>query len=151
MGHHHHRHHRHRHRRHHHHHSSSTSKKQYDAKSIRLQKIVGICITVVGVVFLALGLLGVVKILSSEYLSAFICVGIVFLVLGVGYILNSRYLYNKLVINVVTCPDCGATNKVESKFCEKCGKTLRTTCPYCGAEMNGDNKICPQCGQSVEI
>ena len=152
MGHHHHHHHHHHHRHHHHHHRSSSSKKQFDAKSIRQQKIVGICMAVVGAIFLVLGILGAVQILPYTYLYSFTFAGFVFFVVGIINIAESFYLNKKLAKkSAVTCPDCGATNKPESTFCERCGKTLRVTCPYCGADLNDDSNKCPQCGQSVEI
>lgn len=148
MGHHHHRHHHH--RRHHHH--SSSSKKQYDAKSVHQKKIVGICMTVVGIVFVTLGVLGAVQVLPYTYLYSFMFAGFVFFVVGAANIVESRYWKRKLEQkSAVKCPECGATNKKESTFCENCGKTLRATCPYCGAELNSDSNKCPQCGQSVKI
>ena len=148
---HHHHHHHHHHRRHHHHHSYGTRKKQYDAKSIRRQKIVGICMAVIGVGCIVVGIVSAVGALPSTFLSTFITLGILFLIMGFGYMASARFESKKLTPDTVVCPDCGANNKIESTFCEICGKTLRATCPYCGADLNEDSNVCPQCGQTVEI
>ena len=51
------------------------------------------------------------------------------------------------------CPQCGATNKENSNFCEVCGEPLKTTqkfCPECGTENVEIAKFCENCGTSLE-
>ena len=43
------------------------------------------------------------------------------------------------------CPDCGAKNDAELRFCEKCGAPLTKACPYCGEEVGADAAFCRHC------
>lgn len=52
------------------------------------------------------------------------------------------------------CPQCGATNKENSNFCEVCGEPLKTTqklCPECGTENVEIANFCENCGTSLEM
>ena len=49
----------------------------------------------------------------------------------------------------VICPECGASNPADNKFCGECGATLKSktgVCPKCGAENPPENKFCGECG-----
>ncbi|MCX8182982.1 MAG: zinc ribbon domain-containing protein [Crenarchaeota archaeon] len=60
-----------------------------------------------------------------------------------------------------TCPECGAVNSANYKFCFKCGARLKpmklrkaeeavtveaVVCPVCGKQTTGGSKFCSQCG-----
>lgn len=52
-----------------------------------------------------------------------------------------------------TCPKCGTTAAVDTKFCGSCGASLQQveatsspTCSECGAELRAGAKFCPSCG-----
>ncbi len=50
------------------------------------------------------------------------------------------------------CPNCGADNPSNSKFCCSCGKPMviaKITCPGCGAQVNEGSKFCNECGMSL--
>lgn len=47
------------------------------------------------------------------------------------------------------CPECGAENELEAKFCEECGYDLlgARRCPRCGATISENADICEACGE----
>ena len=49
------------------------------------------------------------------------------------------------------CPECGAKNAPNAKFCSECGKKLieEKTCPKCGKKMRASAKFCPECGEKM--
>jgi hypothetical protein len=51
---------------------------------------------------------------------------------------------------MIDCPNCGASNKEESKFCGNCGQPLvaasEMVCPMCGTENPPESTTCSQCG-----
>jgi len=47
------------------------------------------------------------------------------------------------------CPQCGAENAPNYRFCRECGAPLQRTCPQCGQEMEPGVKFCPYCGQRL--
>ena len=49
---------------------------------------------------------------------------------------------------VVFCPECGAENRKTAKFCNQCGKPMKTAkvCKNCNAELPKSAKFCPECG-----
>lgn len=49
----------------------------------------------------------------------------------------------------VQCPNCHEMNDKDAKFCDNCGKGLKTICRYCGIENDGDAKYCKSCGKSL--
>lgn len=48
------------------------------------------------------------------------------------------------------CPQCGAPNLKEAKFCEECGAGLTRNCPGCGRESSISTRFCPSCGMDIE-
>ncbi|MBQ9545330.1 MAG: SPFH domain-containing protein [Clostridia bacterium] len=54
----------------------------------------------------------------------------------------------------IKCPDCGAENKKEARFCWDCGRSLapskKKTCFKCGAQLEERAKFCCECGASQE-
>ena len=50
--------------------------------------------------------------------------------------------------NGKTCPSCGATAPISSKFCPECGNKFATKkfCTSCGKELSPTAKFCPECG-----
>jgi uncharacterized membrane protein YvbJ len=49
------------------------------------------------------------------------------------------------------CHQCGLENPKQSKFCRKCGTSLRMPfqCPQCGSENLGDSTFCTECGERL--
>ena len=54
------------------------------------------------------------------------------------------------------CPSCGNINRLEDRFCRKCGAPLPTVpteekvyCTRCGTELKKGAKFCHSCGQAV--
>lgn len=69
-----------------------------------------------------------------------------------GGISNSNNQTNKTVnTNMYKCPNCGAENSANSKFCSNCGNPLNTEsyCPNCGNKIPSNSKFCPNCGQKI--
>jgi class 3 adenylate cyclase len=49
----------------------------------------------------------------------------------------------------MTCPKCGAENRVGAKFCRDCATPLQVTCVNCHAVIQPRSKFCDQCGVPV--
>lgn len=50
------------------------------------------------------------------------------------------------------CPNCGATNSKNAKFCSECGGKINVEplfCENCGAEMLASSKFCSECGAKI--
>jgi ribosomal protein L40E len=49
------------------------------------------------------------------------------------------------------CHQCGLENPKKSKYCRKCGTSLRIPfqCPQCGSENPGDSIFCTECGERL--
>ena len=49
------------------------------------------------------------------------------------------------------CSNCNFENPDGAKFCQECGRGLKTTitCPKCHAEYEQGAKFCQQCGTSL--
>lgn len=49
------------------------------------------------------------------------------------------------------CYQCGLENPKKSKFCRKCGTSLRIPfqCPQCGSENPRDSTFCTECGEKL--
>ena len=53
----------------------------------------------------------------------------------------------------VKCPECGAENRENQKFCGSCGKSLaadKVACVKCGAGIEKGKKFCAECGASQD-
>jgi class 3 adenylate cyclase len=48
------------------------------------------------------------------------------------------------------CPNCGAANPDDARFCVSCGASLASACGNCGAELPEGARFCPACGTPVE-
>ena len=50
-----------------------------------------------------------------------------------------------------SCPECGAPQATNAKFCPDCGARLQTAshCPECGAKLQPNAKFCGDCGHKV--
>lgn len=50
-----------------------------------------------------------------------------------------------------SCPECGAPQATNAKFCPDCGAKLKaaTHCPECGAKLQPKAKFCADCGHKV--
>ena len=48
--------------------------------------------------------------------------------------------------NQIKCPNCGALNDKEAKFCKNCGKQLTKICPNCHASNDSNATYCDNCG-----
>ena len=51
------------------------------------------------------------------------------------------------------CPNCGAQNADDSRFCTECGKPIPQggACPHCGASVNDGDVFCRKCGKGLII
>lgn len=47
------------------------------------------------------------------------------------------------------CPNCGAENPMNQKFCGQCGAKLVKVCPSCNTENALNQKFCGNCGQQL--
>jgi membrane protease subunit (stomatin/prohibitin family) len=49
---------------------------------------------------------------------------------------------------VASCPNCGAPQATNAKFCPECGTKIKTSeqCSQCGAKLTAGAKFCPECG-----
>ncbi len=52
---------------------------------------------------------------------------------------------------VASCPNCGAPQATNAKFCPECGAKLKDGqhCSQCGAKLTSGAKFCPECGAKV--
>jgi len=52
---------------------------------------------------------------------------------------------------VASCPNCGAPQATNAKFCPECGTKIKTaeTCSKCGAKLTAGAKFCPECGEKA--
>ena len=52
---------------------------------------------------------------------------------------------------VASCPNCGAPQETNAKFCPQCGQDLKTGthCTQCGAKLQPEAKFCAECGTKV--
>lgn len=50
------------------------------------------------------------------------------------------------------CPECGAKNRKNAKFCTECGTKLKqeSVCPKCGTKLTKNAKFCSECGTKVK-
>jgi len=49
-----------------------------------------------------------------------------------------------------TCPQCGATQATNAKFCAECGASVKAAhCTQCGGKLAPNAKFCPDCGGKV--
>jgi hypothetical protein len=50
-----------------------------------------------------------------------------------------------------SCPECGAPQAGNAKFCPECGAKLKTSahCSECGAKLQPGAKFCSECGNKV--
>jgi class 3 adenylate cyclase len=49
----------------------------------------------------------------------------------------------------VNCPNCGADNRPDAKFCRECGSAIDVRCPTCGASNEPGQKFCDECGTAL--
>jgi class 3 adenylate cyclase/tetratricopeptide (TPR) repeat protein len=49
----------------------------------------------------------------------------------------------------VTCPNCGAENRPDGKFCFQCGSALAARCAACGTSLRPGASFCDECGTPV--
>ena len=49
----------------------------------------------------------------------------------------------------MVCPNCGAENPGDSRFCNQCGSLLNRTCAACGKPLAENARFCNYCGAPV--
>ncbi len=51
-----------------------------------------------------------------------------------------------------TCPQCGAPQPANAKFCQECGAKIQSVkhCTECGAKLTPGAKFCPECGTKAQ-
>jgi class 3 adenylate cyclase/tetratricopeptide (TPR) repeat protein len=49
----------------------------------------------------------------------------------------------------MSCPQCGASNAPDARFCSHCGATLHLPCPACGRQNAPGSRFCNQCGGAL--
>src|SRR5688572_24764720 len=49
----------------------------------------------------------------------------------------------------MACPECGAENPDDKRFCGDCGAALYLVCPQCGGGNPTDKRFCGDCGASL--
>jgi class 3 adenylate cyclase/tetratricopeptide (TPR) repeat protein len=49
-------------------------------------------------------------------------------------------------LKLMACPNCGADNPPDKRFCGDCGTPLESGCPNCGAVNPPDKRFCGDCG-----
>jgi ribosomal protein L40E len=59
-------------------------------------------------------------------------------------------LENKSSRSAILCPECGAQNPKNSKFCNGCGKNLASVCTKCGKSNPLNSSYCGQCGFALQ-
>jgi predicted Ser/Thr protein kinase len=47
------------------------------------------------------------------------------------------------------CPQCSQVNKLDAKFCKKCGSGLFVQCPACQKETRAGSEFCEGCGVNI--
>lgn len=47
------------------------------------------------------------------------------------------------------CSNCKTENRIESKFCRRCGLWLLANCPYCDCRLLDGSLFCDHCGRSL--
>ncbi len=55
-----------------------------------------------------------------------------------------------MVRKLIKCPECGADNGKDARFCSLCGATIYKFCPECGKKNIKAAKFCMDCGASFE-
>lgn len=53
------------------------------------------------------------------------------------------------LITGIACPSCGRVNPAGTKFCGECGTKLNRKCPSCGYENDMSQKFCGECGTKL--
>lgn len=53
------------------------------------------------------------------------------------------------LITGIACPSCGHLNPAGTKFCGECGTKLNKKCPSCGYENDMSQKFCGECGTKL--
>lgn len=66
---------------------------------------------------------------------------------------NSTRMQSQSQAVRILCPNCGAQNEVNDRFCSNCGASLQPAkpkCPNCGEQIESDDKFCPECGTKIK-
>lgn len=68
---------------------------------------------------------------------------------------NQANIFSKgnVIVNtasMIKCPNCGASNPENSKFCNECGAKLLAVCSSCGHPISFNTKFCNECGTANE-
>jgi len=52
------------------------------------------------------------------------------------------------LVDSIKCSNCGAINRINSKFCKGCGASMQALekCPQCGNKLDPDASFCQECG-----
>jgi hypothetical protein len=55
-----------------------------------------------------------------------------------------------VVVETITCPQCGGQVRKTYKFCTSCGTPLLAVCPSCGKSVKSGSKFCTNCGTPLK-
>lgn len=65
---------------------------------------------------------------------------------------NAKFCLNcgeKFTAAELVCPECGQKLTPGAKFCINCGHRITASCPTCGAKVAPGAKFCPECGTKL--
>lgn len=98
------------------------------------------------------GFLQIFSILLVTLLTPLVGLPLYFLIRPVFYKLDNNGRRQALVVNVISCGNCGRKNATHHDFCIYCGEGLKIGCKNCNNPYPFSYEYCPHCGApNIEI